>query len=72
MPFFTWIIALVELPHWLVPRHAAHSQDAVEGGNIFIWIRVANADDERRACFSLLPNSSNSVGVHDLIVPPSG
>jgi hypothetical protein len=59
------------LGHWLVPRHAAYFQEAVDGGNILLWIQVATADEERRAGFSLLANSSNSVGVHDLIVPPS-
>jgi hypothetical protein len=59
------------LGHWLVPRHAAHFQEAVDGGNILLWIQVATADEERRACFSLLANSSNSIGVHDLVVPPS-
>jgi hypothetical protein len=59
------------LSHWLLARHAAHLQDVVESGKILKWIRLANADDERRACQSLLANSSNSVGVHDLITPPA-
>ncbi len=54
---------------WLIPRHAAHFQDAVQAGRILLWIRVADADDERRAYQSLLAHSSNSVGVHDLVVP---
>jgi hypothetical protein len=60
------------LGFWLVPRHAAHFDEAVEGGSILLWIRLANAEDERRACHSLLANSSNSVGVHDLVGPISG
>lgn len=55
------------LGHWLVPRHAARFQEAVEDGKILLWIRLSDADDERRACQSLLANSSNSVGVHDLL-----
>lgn len=54
---------------WLVPRHAANFQDVVESGKILKWIRVADADYERRACQCLLANSSGSVGVHDLVVP---
>ena len=54
---------------WLIPRHAAHFQDAVQEGRILLWIRVADADDERRAYQGLLAHSSNSVGVHDLALP---
>ena len=54
---------------WLIPRHAAHFQDAIQEGQILLWIRVADADDERRAYQSLLAHSSNSVGVHDLFLP---
>jgi hypothetical protein len=57
------------LGRWLVPRHAAHFVDAVEMGKILFWIRVADANDERRTCQSLLAHSSNSVGVHDLMLP---
>jgi hypothetical protein len=54
---------------WLISRHAAHFQDAVQAGSILLWIRVADADDERRAYHSLLAHSSDSVGVHDLVLP---
>lgn len=57
---------------WLVPRHAGYLQDAVEAGNIQLWMRIANAEDERRACRSLLSHSSGAVGVHDLIARPNG
>jgi hypothetical protein len=54
---------------WLIPRHAAHFQDAVQAGRILLWIRVVDGDDERSACQSLLAHSLNSVGVHDLVLP---
>ena len=54
---------------WLIPRHAAHFEDAVHAGRILLWIRVADADDERLAYHCLLAHSSNSVGVHDLMMP---
>jgi hypothetical protein len=54
---------------WLIPRHAAHFQDAIKADRILLWIRVSDADDERRAYQSLLAHSSNSVGVHDLVLP---
>ena len=57
------------LGHWLIPRHAAHFEEAVRAGKILFWIRVGDADDERRAYQSLLAHSSNSVGVHDLVLP---
>jgi hypothetical protein len=57
------------LGHWLIARHAAHLEDAVRTGKILFWIRVGDADDERRAYQSLLSHSSNSVGVHDLVLP---
>jgi hypothetical protein len=57
------------LSHWLIPRHAAAFQSAVESGKILQWVRVTDADEERRACQSLLATSSSSVGVHDLTLP---
>lgn len=55
------------LAHWLIPRHAAHLQAAVEGGRIILWVQLFDNDDERRAYQSLLARSCNSVGVHDLL-----
>jgi hypothetical protein len=55
------------LAHWLIPRHAAHLQNAVEHGRIVLWLQLFDNDDERRAYRSLLARSSNSVGVHDLL-----
>jgi hypothetical protein len=57
------------LARWLIPRHASHFADAVRAGKILLWIRVINADEERHAYQTLLATSSNSVGVHDLILP---
>jgi hypothetical protein len=59
------------LGRWLIPRHAAHLQRAVESGSVLMWLRLADADEERRACQCLLAHSSNSVGVHDLSVGPT-
>lgn len=57
----------VALSHWLIPRHATHLQNAVDGEHIVLWVQLFDNDDERRAYQSLLASSSNSVGVHDLI-----
>ena len=54
------------LGFWLLPRHAAYFQQAVQKGNILLWLEITNDDYERRACQGLLASSSNSVGVHDL------
>jgi hypothetical protein len=53
---------------WLIPRHAAHFQDAARAGKILFLIQVGDAADERRAQ-TFLAHSSNSVGVDDLIRP---
>jgi hypothetical protein len=55
--------------HWLIPGHAAHFARAVMASKIVLWIRITGADDEHRAYQNLLANSSNTVGVHDLILP---
>ena len=55
------------LERWLIPRHAAHLQQAVEEGKILLWVQLFDNEDERRAYRSLLATSSNSVGVHDLV-----
>jgi hypothetical protein len=57
------------LGHWLIPRHAARFESVVQAGQILFWMQVVNDDDERRAYQCLLTHSSNSVGVHDLVVP---
>lgn len=56
------------LGHWLIPRHAAQLENAVRAGKILLWIRLADADDERLAYQSLLAHSSDVVGVHDLVL----
>ncbi len=57
----------VALTHWLIPRHAAQLQEAVEAGRIILWVQLFDNESERRAYRSLLARSSNSVGVHDLV-----
>lgn len=54
------------LSYWLIPRHAAGFQSAVESGKVLQWVRLTDAEEERRACQGLLASSSSSVGVHDL------
>jgi hypothetical protein len=55
------------LGRWLIARHAAHLQQAVEEGKVLLWAQLFDNDDERRAYQILLATSSNSVGVHDLV-----
>ena len=57
----------IALSRWLIARHAAHLQTAVEDGKILLWVQLFDYDDERRAYQSLLASSSTSVGVHDLV-----
>jgi hypothetical protein len=54
---------------WLIPRHAAHLEQAVIAGKIVLFVQLFDDDGERRACRSLLARSSNSVGVHDMVGP---
>lgn len=57
----------VALSQWLIPRHAAHLQRAVEQDKIIVWVGLLDSDDELRAYRSLLATGSISVGVHDLV-----
>jgi hypothetical protein len=57
------------LGSWLIPRHAAHLEQAVVAGKIVLFVQLFDDDGERRACQSLLARSSNSVGVHDMVGP---
>jgi hypothetical protein len=57
---------------WLLPRHADYFQERLEAEDIQLWVRIANTDDERHACQSLLALSSGTVGVHDFISPRNG
>ena len=52
---------------WLIPRHAEQIQLTVDKGQIVIWVRLEDADDERRAYRALLAAGCGWVGVHDLI-----
>jgi hypothetical protein len=56
----------IALGLWLISRHAKQLEGAVCAGKILLWIRLTDADDERRAYQSLLAHSSDVVGVHDL------
>lgn len=55
------------LSHWLIPRHAAQLQAAVDQGRVVLWVQIVDSEAERRAYRSLLAGSSQSVGVHDLV-----
>ncbi len=55
------------LGHWLIPRHAAQIQEAVERGAGVVWVQLFDGESERRVCRSLLARAATSVGVHDLI-----
>jgi hypothetical protein len=55
---------------WLVSRHAARIQEAVEGGCLMLWVQLFDAQDERRACTILLTHCSSVVEVHDLAALP--
>ncbi|MFM9847944.1 MAG: hypothetical protein ACKVP3_12390 [Hyphomicrobiaceae bacterium] len=52
---------------WLIPRHAEQIQQTVDKGQIVVWVRLDDADDERRAYRALLAAGCGWVGVHDLI-----
>lgn len=52
---------------WLIPRHAAQLESAVEKGEILMWVRLSDNEDEQRAYRTLLATGCNSVGVHDLV-----
>jgi hypothetical protein len=55
------------LAAWLIPRHAAQLQRAVDRGKIVLWVQLLDDADERRAYRALLAAGCTSVGVHDLV-----
>jgi hypothetical protein len=57
------------LATWLIPRHAAEIERAVENGDVVIWAQLQDNEDERRAYRTLLAAGCHSVGVHDLVRP---
>lgn len=57
------------LAEWDISRHASALEGAVLAGQILLWIRLTDAEDERRAYQILLAHSSNLVDVHDLRPP---
>jgi hypothetical protein len=52
---------------WLIPRHAAQLQSAVDSGKIVLWVGLADHAEEQRAYHTLLAAGCGSVGVHDLV-----
>ena len=59
----------VALAEWDIPRHASELEGAVLAGQILLWIRLTDAEQERQACQTLFAHSSGSVHVHDLRPP---
>jgi hypothetical protein len=59
------------LGFWLIPRHAADLQAAVEKSKILLWLEIADPDEERISCLCFLACSSGPVGVHDLMTTPA-
>lgn len=55
------------LSRWLVPDEARRIQRAIADGVLLVWVRVLDADDERRACTGLLTYCLTGVEVHDLV-----
>jgi hypothetical protein len=55
------------LATWLIQRHAAEIERAVENGDIVVWVQLQDNEDERRAYRTLLAAGCHSVGVHDLV-----
>jgi hypothetical protein len=56
------------LSKWLIPKHAIYLERTLGEGNILFWLEVADPDEERSACQSLLATSSGLVGVHDFVL----
>jgi hypothetical protein len=55
------------LATWLIPRHAAEIERAVENGDVIVWVQLQDDEEERRAYRTLLAAGCHSVGVHDLV-----
>ena len=54
------------LGRWLIPRHARTLEAHLVAGRYLLWVRIRDADDEKRVCTILLRHSEFPVQVHDL------
>lgn len=50
----------------LIPRHARTLEDHLVAGRYLLWVRLFDAEDEKRVCTILLKHSEFPVQVHDL------
>ena len=53
------------LERWLIPRHARMLENHLAAGRYLLWVRIYNAEDEKRVCTILLTHSQFSIHVHD-------
>ena len=56
------------LDRWLLPRHARTLEAHLVAGRYLLWVRIRDADDEKRVCTILLRHSEFPVQVHDLAI----
>ncbi len=54
------------LERWLIPRHARALESHLAAGRYLLWVRIRDADDEKRICTILLEHSDFPIQVHDL------
>lgn len=52
------------LAKWVGDHHARHLQEQVDRGGLLLWVRIWDAEDERRAVEILKKHSGDEVHVH--------
>lgn len=56
------------LERWLTKRHADYLQEHMDAGEILLWVRVNDGEEESRVCRTLLRHSAGQVQVHDIVI----
>jgi hypothetical protein len=56
------------LAKWVGDRHAHHLQEQMDRGGLLLWVRIREAEDEKRAVEILKKHSGSEVHVHALPV----
>lgn len=54
------------LTHWMDRRHAERLQEQLDRGGVLLWVRVRDAEAERRALEVLTRYSAHDVHIHEI------
>lgn len=57
------------LRRWLSARSGTFLMERIDDGELLLWVRVSDGEQEARTCRTFLAHSRHQVQVHDLPVP---